>query len=188
MFLKQLLARDSQWSKAVRIQPDQKILWKICVFLAHSGDSWYWLAGLLIIWLIGFFVSPQWHRISGILAFSLLIEAAFILAVKLLVRRRRPEGDWGEIYRSTDPHSFPSGHAARMALIAIMSWGIAPMWFAVLTTLWVPLVCVARVMMGVHYWSDVVVGAIMGLISGWLLLTLVPWFVPLINSALPFAF
>lgn len=188
MFFKQLITWDANWSAAMRIQSDQKILWRVSVLLAHSGDSWYWLAGLFPVWLIGIFFSPHWHRISGILAFSLVIEAAFILAVKFLVRRRRPEGEWGEIYRSTDPHSFPSGHAARMALIAIMSWGIAPVWFAILVTVWTPLVCVARVMMGVHYWSDVVVGVLMGLLSGWLLLQGVPFFVPFINSFLPFAF
>ena len=186
--LKKLLEWDVRMSEAIRISPEKKHIWKVSVFFAHSGDSWYWLAGLFPIWIISIFLSPQWHRISGILAFSLLIEAALILVVKFVVRRRRPEGEWGEIYRNTDPHSFPSGHAARMALIALMSWGIAPLWFAILLTIWTPLVCIARVIMGVHYWSDVVIGVIIGLLSGWLMLIWVPVFVPFINTFIPFAF
>ncbi len=37
--------------------------------------------------------------------------AVIVLAIKFSIRRRRPEGEWGAMYRKTDPHSFPSGHA-----------------------------------------------------------------------------
>ena len=47
--------------------------------------------------------------------------AALVLVLKFLIRRRRPEGEWGGIYRQTDPHSFPSGHAARSVLIAVLA-------------------------------------------------------------------
>jgi len=115
-------------------------------------------------------------------------RAGFFTIIKFVIRRKRPDGDWGDIYRSTDPHSFPSGHAARMLLIAVMSWGIAPLWFAVLLTIWAPLVCIARVMTGVHYLSDVVAGGVIGILSGFLMLWAMPAIIPLINSFIPFAF
>ena len=90
-----------------------------------------------------------------------------VLIVKFTVRRRRPEGDWGDIYRSTDPHSFPSGHAARAFLLATMAVAFGPVWFAVILVIWAPLVALARVAMGVHYFSDVFVGGLFGIFMGW---------------------
>jgi undecaprenyl-diphosphatase len=87
-----------------------------------------------------------------------------VLAIKFLVRRERPQGEWGGIYRNTDPHSFPSGHAARSFLIAIIASAFGPAWLAALLWVWAPLVALARVAMGVHYLSDVVAGAVLGVI------------------------
>jgi undecaprenyl-diphosphatase len=56
------------------------------------------------------------------------VLAAMVLGIKFLVRRKRPEGEWGQIYRNTDPHSFPSGHAARAFLIAVIASALAPAW------------------------------------------------------------
>jgi len=70
------------------------------------------------------------------------------------------------IYRSTDPHSFPSGHAARMAMLAILTLALGPWWLCLLFFLWAPLVMLARVAMGVHYLSDVIGGAVLGVAFG----------------------
>ena len=115
---------------------------------------------------------------------SLVFEAVLVLSIKLLIRRRRPEGEWGGIYRSTDPHSFPSGHAARAALLAVMAMALGPAWFGWLVVLWSPVVAAARVLMGVHYVSDVVAGYLLGLLVGWGMVQLAPWMV----AAVPFLF
>ena len=85
---------------------------------------------------------------------------------KFPIRRRRPEGEWGGIYRNTDPHSFPSGHAARAFLIAVMATGLGPAWAGVILWFWAPLVALARVAMGVHYASDIVAGMFVGILIG----------------------
>jgi undecaprenyl-diphosphatase len=90
--------------------------------------------------------------------------AALVLVIKFRVRRKRPEGEWGTIYRNTDPHSFPSGHAARAFLIAVVATALAPAWLAIVLWIWAPLVALARVAMGVHYVSDVVAGALLGIV------------------------
>jgi undecaprenyl-diphosphatase len=97
------------------------------------------------------------------LALSILFTALAVLVMKLAFRRRRPEGTWGAVYRGTDPHSFPSGHAARAVLIAtlVLRWG--PGWLAIPTVLWAPSVALARVALGVHYLSDVLAGGLLGL-------------------------
>ena len=97
---------------------------------------------------------------------SIVALAVIVLAVKFSIRRRRPEGEWGHIYRSTDPHSFPSGHAARAVLIAVLAIGLGPGWLAILLCIWAPLVALARVAMGVHYASDILAGGILGVVVG----------------------
>lgn len=104
---------------------------------------------------------------------GIAVTALVVLIIKLAVRRRRPEGKWGRIYRSTDPHSFPSGHAARSAMLAVLGMGMGPLWLALLLTAWAPLVGLARVIMGVHYLSDVAAGMVLGLFLGAMLLALV---------------
>jgi len=102
----------------------------------------------------------------------ILVLALIVTALKFSIRRRRPEGEWGAIYRSTDPHSFPSGHAARAALLAVSSLVWGPSWLGALLVLWAPIVSLARVAMGLHYLSDVIAGATLGVTTGLLAVTI----------------
>jgi undecaprenyl-diphosphatase len=142
--------------------------------LAHSGDSWFWLAGLAIAWLLG---GSPWRYYATPLILGILGLAVLVLLIKFSVRRRRPEGEWGAIYRNTDPHSFPSGHAARAAMLAVVGLGLGPAWLGFLLLVWMPLVSLARVVVGVHYLSDVLVGLLLGVFAGGLVLFLNPYLV-----------
>ncbi len=86
---------------------------------------------------------------------SIIALAVIVLAIKFSIRRRRPEGEWGAIYRSTDPHSFPSGHAARAMLIAVLAIGLGPVVAGGSLVRLDAAGSLARVAMGVHYLSDV---------------------------------
>jgi membrane-associated phospholipid phosphatase len=163
--------KDAAFSNRMRLKPAHKGWWQLAIFFAHSGDSWFWLAGLGLIWL---FAGPDWRYRSVFMAFCLVVLAVVVIAIKFTVRRRRPEGEWGAIYRTADPHSFPSGHAARALLLAVIAWVLGPPWFAWLMVLWAPAVSVARVMMGVHYLSDVLAGMLTGFLVAVLLLQLQP--------------
>jgi undecaprenyl-diphosphatase len=143
---------------------------KAAAFFAHSGDSWFWFVSIGLLWLVG---PPEWKETEIILLLSMLGLAGIVMVIKFIVRRKRPEGDWGAIYRRTDPHSFPSGHAARAALLAVLAVGLGPTWFGILFLIWAPLVILARVAMGVHYFSDVIAGAILGILVAALELILI---------------
>lgn len=145
----------------MRVAEKPGALRAIAVLFAHSGDSWFWAIGLFILWLSG---NSFWKEWAVVQFASISLLAAMVLAVKFRVRRRRPEGEWGRIYRFTDPHSFPSGHAARAFLIATIATGLGPAWLAVALWIWAPLVALARVAMGVHYLSDIVAGTLFGVI------------------------
>lgn len=162
---------DARWSNRLRIAEKPGVLRGLAAVIAHSGDSWFWVIGLGIIWIVGDWETRyrMLHLIGGI-----IITAILVMSLKLMIRRRRPEGDWGSIYRNTDPHSFPSGHAARAILLATMVGGMGPVWLALILLVWAPLVGLARVAMGVHYLSDIIAGGFLGFLIGilWILLLL----------------
>jgi undecaprenyl-diphosphatase len=161
--LTRLLELDARLSARLRVAERPGILRNIAAFLAHSGDSWFWWAGLALLAWRG---DSFWRPWALTVLISIIVLAVIVLAVKFTIRRRRPEGEWGQFYRSTDPHSFPSGHAARAILIAVLAIGMGPAWLAIVLCVWAPLVVLARVAMGVHYVSDVVAGVVLGLIAG----------------------
>jgi undecaprenyl-diphosphatase len=161
--LQKLLELDALYSRRLSIAERPGLLRSLAAILAHSGDSWFWLAGLAVLWWLG---SDYWKTRAAVLAVGIALTAALVLLVKFTVRRRRPEGEWGAIYRATDPHSFPSGHAARAAMLAFVALGLGPVWLGVLLLVWAPLVILARVAMGVHYLSDVLAGAAFGVVMG----------------------
>jgi undecaprenyl-diphosphatase len=53
-----------------------------------------------------------------------------------------------------------------MAMLVVLGFALGPLWFALLLLVWAPLVALARVAMGVHYLSDIVAGALLGLVVG----------------------
>ena len=195
MSFKALLEFDAQCSQRVRLDPARHQAFKIAAFLAHSGDSWFWMIGLGLVWLatlakvaatlgIAASTSSSWHATAALMAAGVVGLAFLVLAIKFTVRRQRPAGDWGAIYRNTDPHSFPSGHAARAAMLAVMALGLGPVWFGGLVLAWAPLVSLARVVTGVHYLSDVAAGLLLGALAGFFMLSIAP----LLINVFPFMF
>lgn len=117
---------------------------------------------MLVAWLGG----ETWRPLALSLLTGILLTALVVLLIKFSVRRQRPEGEWGQVYRRADPHSFPSGHAARALMLALVALGLGPVWFGWLLLAWAPFVGLARVATGLHYISDVLAGWIVGLLLG----------------------
>jgi undecaprenyl-diphosphatase len=173
--LRRLLEIDARWSLRLRVAERPGALRVLASFLAHSGDSWFWFIGLAILYWRG---HACWKTWSLHVIVMIAVLATIVLSIKLLVRRSRPEGEWGALYRTTDPHSFPSGHAARSALLALLAVAWGPPWLAVILIPWAPLMSLARVVMGVHYLSDVIGGSLLGLVFGLIGLLVYPLSVP----------
>ena len=166
-----ILAIDAEWSQRLSIADKPGALRFLSIIFAHSGDSWFLLLGLILLFWFG---TETWKQLSIYLIIGIIITAVLVLLIKFTVKRKRPEGEWGNIYRKTDPHSFPSGHAARATMLAVLAVGFGPTWFGVLLAIWAPLVILARVAMGVHYISDVIAGTVLGLLIGCLMIWLFP--------------
>lgn len=165
--MQKLIQLDVDLSNRLRMEVDASFRWKLVAFLAHSGDSWFWLLGLGMVWLF----SNSWRGFSAFLILDILLLAVLVMSIKFLVRRSRPPGEWGSIYRNTDPHSFPSGHAARAVMIASIVAANAPLWLALCVMIWALLVSLSRIFTGMHYLSDVIAGMALGLLSAGVFLT-----------------
>lgn len=158
---------DHRLTARLQLGDEGKIERRLIGLAAHSGDTWLILLGLGLIWLIR---DAAWHALTIQTVIAIIVLAIFVGIIKFTFRRKRPEGDWGQIYRKTDPHSFPSGHAARAALLVVLAFGLGPAWLGLLVLVWAIVVSLSRIVMGLHFVSDVVVGSLIGLSAG--LLTL----------------
>lgn len=158
-----LFELDARLSARLRVAEKPGKRRRLAIIFGHSGDSWFWLLGLLLLAWLG---NEPWRRFTILLIAGILLTAIVVLLIKFSVQRQRPEGEWGQIYRRADPHSFPSGHAARALMLAIVAMALGPGWLGWLLIIWAPLVGLARVVTGLHYVSDVVAGWVLGLAMG----------------------
>lgn len=159
--------RWQTWDKRIsqRLRLDHRPGWLTTCFgwLSHTGDGWLWV---LLPLALGLFSKGAWRHAGWTLLAGVLLTAATVGLLKVLFRRQRPQGQWGTLYRKTDPHSFPSGHAARAAMLGLVGWAVLPPPWAAALSLWGGLVALSRVLMGVHYLSDVLAGVLLGLALG----------------------
>ncbi|NQS92366.1 MAG: phosphatase PAP2 family protein [Chloroflexi bacterium] len=163
MTLNNLLEKDAHYSTKIRIPEENSWIKNSAAILAHSGDSWFWGVGLILLY---FFGPLAWRPQILLLFLGIFFTAVCVLILKFLIKRPRPEGEWGQIYRSSDPHSFPSGHAARATMLTVIMLLTGYIWIGLMMVIWTLLVDVSRVGLGVHYISDILVGTLIGILMG----------------------
>ena len=143
--------------------PDRALL--ILSKVMHYGEGWAVVAIIML--------ATNWHAGLRTTGEALVVLWATMLTVnfplKQLFRRRRPFLAFVTA-RVTGPkpidHSLPSGHTAA-AFAGALLFGIhAPAWSPLFYTLAV-LVGFSRVYLGVHYPSDVAIGAATGMALAW---------------------
>ncbi len=131
--------------------------------LAHTADTTVLFPAAGLIWL---FAGGPWKSWAWKAGLALLIGTLATGILKLVFKRRRPDGRWGAFDRLVDPHSFPSGHANRTAVLAVLAAIYAPPPFAVAVMIWALAVGLSRVVLGMHYLSDVIAGWLVGVAVG----------------------
>jgi undecaprenyl-diphosphatase len=159
--IERILEIDEKYTQSLRIPEGRPVLKKTAAFLAHSGDSWYWGIGLALLWFVG---PESWRPQIVLLFLGIVITALSVFIVKYSVKRPRPEGEWGQIYRRSDPHAFPSGHAARVSMLTLIMLLTGYWWIGLILLVWAVLVDLSRIGLGVHYLSDILGGSLIGVV------------------------
>jgi undecaprenyl-diphosphatase len=139
-------------------------LWMICA--TRGGDGWLWYSiGLCVL----FFSGEHAPRALLIAGSATAAGALLFHAMKRITGRRRPcaiaEHCWANLL-PPDQFSFPSGHSITAFSFAV---GLGLYYPGLLPWL---LFCafsvaISRIVLGMHFLSDVVVGAGLGTILGY---------------------
>ena len=167
--MRNLAAWDSTLSARLTLPAKAVCLRRAAMLGAHLGDSWLWLAASVFAWIAGGSVA---RHLVLVAALAVVLAVGTTMLLKALVRRRRPQERSGFYSRgTTDRYSFPSGHAARVASIAVVVGAHSPLAAAILYP-WAVLVALCRVALGLHYLGDVVVGLGIGFVCSWVLVTI----------------
>ncbi|CAH0532443.1 hypothetical protein VST7929_00272 [Vibrio stylophorae] len=140
--------------------------------ISHTGDGHlYFCFALLAYWLgdeagIQFF----WMLLA---AFAMELPLYWLL--KNAIKRDRPQ-QLPSFIKPSDRYSLPSGHSTAAFLVAnLLAVCYPPLLWPML--IWASLIALSRVLLGVHFVSDIIVGALLGTaIAQW---TLLLWSSPL---------
>ena len=133
--------------------------------LGNTGLMWIVLSLAMLCW------KPT--RKAGVAALAAMVLGLLCtnVVLKHLVARPRPWLDVAglvPLIQEPDPNSFPSGHTCAACAAASAWWRTLPRRWMRWTGL-VLAVCMglSRLYVGVHYPSDVIAGALVGLFCGW---------------------
>jgi len=160
-----LMVRVNHWRP-----PKYLRMWMLASTRCGDGGLWYALA--LAVALYG---GPQ--RFHALLAATLAVAAgvALFLELKRAFKRKRPcalePHCWAELL-PPDQFSFPSGHTITAFAVAVSLAGFYPelspgLFFCAIS------IAASRVVLGMHFLSDVLAGAALGATLGALATALV---------------
>ena len=132
---------------------------QFCTELA-SARGWIFLSVFLIL-----FVDSSFGLRMGLSSFFGAISAQ---CIKRLIKRKRPCMNVNAPSARTripDEWSFPSGHTTSICSVATMLFLMPHPWFGMVASFAI-LVGISRIYLGVHYPSDVLCGALLGIMCG----------------------
>jgi len=144
--------------------------------LVMNGLGGGWIATFVIpLGLAALLLLVRGWRAAAFALAAFLASAGLVQLVKHAVGRPRPQ----DLLVSSDFGSFPSGHAANAATIAVVLCLLFPHVLSVIGgALWVTAMAFSRTVLSVHWFSDVVGGTLAGVGAALLVAAAVwPWLV-----------
>jgi len=136
------------------------------LWVTRLGDGWLWYAlGLLLC----FFGGPQRYRAVAAEGIAALAAIIVFRALKTMSRRSRPcriERHCWAVIAPPDEYSFPSGHTMTAFAISIALGHFYPDCLPYLLFV-AASIGASRIILGMHFLTDVVVGAAIGLLLGY---------------------
>lgn len=148
---------DTEWM--AEITEHRSELWLVpSLVMNFLGGGWF---GVFVVPIGGalalLLAKRRWAALYFVLASAL--SALVVQILKALVDRARPE----DILVHVDPGSFPSGHVANAATLAVaIALIFQRTWLWVAAVAWVVLMALSRTYLGAHWVSDTLGGAVLG--------------------------
>ena len=139
-------------------------LWTVCATRGGDGWLWYLLGALLLL-----FGGPSRLPAVGAGALASGTGIVVFLGLKRLAARKRPcaiEPHCWATLLPPDQFSFPSGHTITAFAVSVPIVLFYPALLAGLMFCAVS-VGISRVLLGMHFLSDVLAGAAIGIALGW---------------------
>lgn len=153
-----LMRRVNRWPAPGWIR-----LWMLAA--TRGGDGWIWYALAVAVWLRGGAEAPRAIAASTLAA---AVGIAVFIALKRATGRRRPchyeRHCWATLL-PPDQFSFPSGHTITAFAIVTPLCCYHPEWTAPLAVLALS-IAASRILLGMHFLSDVIAGAVLGALLG----------------------
>ena len=160
-----IAVRDQRLMRRVnRWQPPRWIrLWMICA--TRGGDGWLWYVMGLVILIFG---GQNRFAAVGCAAMAAGIGILAFLKLKRLTGRKRPctfePSCWARLL-PPDQFSFPSGHTITAFAVTLPMMHFYPDLKAGLLFCACS-IAISRVMLGLHFLTDVLAGAAIGMLLG----------------------
>ncbi len=154
-----LMRKVNRWSAPKWIR-----LWMICA--TRGGDGWIWYAMALTVWLLG---GEQGPRAVAACLLPVAVGIACFLALKRAIGRRQPCQIVKHCWSTLLPHdqfSFPSGHTITAFAVTVPLGCFYPELQAGLGFIALSIAS-SRILLGMHFLSDVVAGALLGSTLGY---------------------
>ena len=147
---------DAEWME--EILEKRSPLWDVPAFVMNFvGGGWFSFALPLLIVGVFLLLRRPWSALF--LALASVLSAVLVQVLKGLFDRPRPE--W--ILVHADPGSFPSGHSANAATLAVVLGIILWRWWVwAAGAVWVATMMISRTYLGAHWITDTIGGLILG--------------------------
>ncbi|GAA3957648.1 phosphatase PAP2 family protein [Allohahella marinimesophila] len=129
--------------------------------ISRLGDGAAWFTLLL---LLPVFYGVTGLQVSASMALTGLVCTLIYKTLKSSLIRTRPFLNSPDILCGTAPldrYSFPSGHTMHAVCFSVMVIHFCPI-FALVVVPFTVLIALSRVVLGLHYPTDVIVGALLG--------------------------
>lgn len=136
--------------------------------ISRSGDGWIQILLPLLLWTVD--RDSGWRLVQAVLL-AFTVERSLYWVLKHSCRRRRPPeaiASFVSVIQASDRFSFPSGHTMAAFLLTTLVW-LCYGAIALPLLIWASAVGISRVALGVHFPSDILAGATLGILLGHLL-------------------
>lgn len=168
-----LLARETRWCRRANHYCRRRRIRTLFAVVSRLGDGvfWYLLMGALVL-----ADSMDGLRASAHMAATGVVALTLYKALKRWTRRPRPFAADLRIrawVAPLDEYSFPSGHTLHAVSFSVVALAYYP-WLAPLLLPFTAGVALSRVVLGLHYPSDVLAATGIALLLGTASLQLMP--------------